>query len=287
MLRKDEIPKYYNMALDRAIECGELVLRAELSLSYHLKQIKTRQGMRTDLKKVKKQHKTKAKQIKEEYGLTPEQAKKISMLQEWAVEAAIKQGWKNREIPTRSMAIQMIKEKHKAENNKPYNPEAVYMDYVPYPEDIMQLPPIRSTTLCSNVGIDEYFLEYAHVKNVIAVECEKPSFPSQTIKHLQTVLNKQFDEKKIKDREIREAILKIVGILGNLSLFMQQSDNNAKNILLGLLLSDCILKDKRITYTINKPFSYLLACPDYKKWKGLIIKHLKDFKAMVLLIQKL
>lgn len=44
-------PQIYNMALDRAIECGELVLRAELALSTNLKQIKTRQGMRTDLKK--------------------------------------------------------------------------------------------------------------------------------------------------------------------------------------------------------------------------------------------
>lgn len=93
-------PQIYNMALDRAIECGELVLRAELSLSYHLKQIKTRQGMRNDLKtKIEKQYKTKTEKIKEEYGLTKEQAKKISMLEEWAVEAAIKQGWENREIP--------------------------------------------------------------------------------------------------------------------------------------------------------------------------------------------
>lgn len=63
------------------------------------------------------------------------------------------------------------------------------------------------------------------------------------IKHLQVSLNKQFDENKIKDTELREVILKIVAILGNLSLFIQQPDNKAKNILLGLLLSDCILKD--------------------------------------------
>ncbi len=104
---------------------------------------------------------------------------------------------------------------------------------------------------------------------------------------MQASLNKQFDEKKIKDTELREAIFKIVGILGNLSSFMQQSDNKAKNILLNLLLSDCIMKDKKLSYTISKPFSYLLACPDYKKWKDLIIKHLKDFKAISYSIQKL
>mgnify|MGYP001750248213 CR=1 FL=1 len=107
------------------------------------------------------------------------------------------------------------------------------------------------------------------------------------IKHLQVSLNKQFDENKIKDTELREVILKIVAILGNLSLFIQQPDNKAKNILLGLLLSDCILKDKRITYTINKPFSYLLSTPDHKKWKDLIIKHLKDLKVILCRIQKI
>ena len=54
-------PQIYNMALDRAIECGELVLRAELTLSTNLKQIKTRQGMRTDLKKLTNNIKPKLK----------------------------------------------------------------------------------------------------------------------------------------------------------------------------------------------------------------------------------
>ncbi len=136
---------------------------------------------------------------------------------------------------------------------------------------------------CKNSSVNE---------NIILQQLEeelfsKISFSNQTIKHLQASLNKQFDEKKIKDTELKETILKIVGILGNLSLFMQQSDNKAKNILLGLLLSDCILKDKRLTYIINKPFNYLLACPDHKKWKDLIIKHLKDFKDRMFMIRKL
>lgn len=136
---------------------------------------------------------------------------------------------------------------------------------------------------CKNPSVNE---------NIILQQLEeelftKISFSGQTIKRLQAALNKQFDEKKIKDAELREAVLKIVGILGNLSSFMQQSDNNAKNILLGLLLSDCIMKDKRLTYTIKKPFNYLLANPDHKKWNDLIIKHLKDFKAISYSIQKI
>ncbi|WP_297979977.1 hypothetical protein [uncultured Methanobrevibacter sp.] len=43
-------PMIYNMALDRAIECGELVLRAELTLSTYLKQIKTRKILKKNKK---------------------------------------------------------------------------------------------------------------------------------------------------------------------------------------------------------------------------------------------
>lgn len=167
-------PQIYNMALDRAIECGELVLRAELALSTNLKQIKTRQGMRTDLKKINEQHKTKAEEIKQTYGLTKEQAKKISMLEEWAVEAAIKQGWDNREIPTRATAIQMIKEKHKTENNKPYNPNAVYMDYVPYPQEVMALPPNSEYLLSKSQFLKLFNMILSPYKLTISVNTAQP-----------------------------------------------------------------------------------------------------------------
>lgn len=68
---------------------------------------------------------------------------------------------------------------------------------------------------------------------------------------------------------------------------LNNKDNKAKNILLSLLLSDCTLKDKKLTYTLNKPFNYLLTTPNHKKWKDIIIKHLKEFKKMVLMIEKM
>ena len=175
-------PEIYRMALLFAIEAATRALRAEAVLATYLKAIPTNKGRRKDLddkenkklqKRIKSQQKTKAEIIKEVYGLTPQQAKDISKLEDWAVEKVIDLSKLNKRLPTREWAIQLIKEKHKKENNKPYNPEAKYMDYVPYPQDIMKLPPIRSTTLCSNVGIDEYFLEYAHVKNCIMAELEE------------------------------------------------------------------------------------------------------------------
>lgn len=174
-------PEIYKMALLLAIEAATRALRAEAILASYLRAIPTNKGRRKDLddkenkklqKRIKSQQRTKAEIIKEVYGLTPQQAKDISKLEDWAVEDAIELSKLKNKIPTREWAIQLIKEKHKTENNKPYNPEAIYMDHVPYPQDVMKLPPIRSTTLCSNVGIDEYFLEYAHVKNCIMLECD-------------------------------------------------------------------------------------------------------------------
>lgn len=110
---------------------------------------------------------------------------------------------------------------------------------------------------------------------------------NQEIKYLQDELNKHFEEKRIRNTELKEAILKIVVILGNLSLFMQQSDNKAKNILFNLLLSNCSLKDKKLTHALTKPFNYLLTTPNHKEWKDIIIKRLKELKKMVLMIEKM
>ena len=136
---------------------------------------------------------------------------------------------------------------------------------------------------CKNPSVNE---------NMILQQLEEEIFSkiilsNQEIKHLQDALNKHFEEKRIRNTELKEAILKIVVILGNLSLFMQQSDNKAKNILLSLLLSNCTLKDKKLTYTLNKPFNYLLTTPNHKEWKDIIIKHLNEFKKIVLVIEKI
>ena len=41
------------------------------------------------------------------------------------------------------------------------------------------------------------------------------------------------------------------------------------------------------TKTSLYPFNYLLTTPNHKEWKDIIIKHLKEFKKIVLMIQKL
>ena len=136
---------------------------------------------------------------------------------------------------------------------------------------------------CKNPSVNENMILQQLEEEVFS----KIIFSNQEIKYLQDRLNKHFEEKRIRNTELKDAILKIVEILGNLSLFMQQADNKAKNILLNLLLSNCTLKDKKLTYTLNIPFNYLLSTPNHKEWKDIIIKHLKEFKKMVLMIEKL
>ena len=136
---------------------------------------------------------------------------------------------------------------------------------------------------CKNPSVNENMILQQLNEEIFS----KIILSNQEIKHLQDDLNKHFEEKRIRNTELKEAILKIVEILGNLSLFMQQSDNKAKNILLSLLLSNCILKDKKLAYILNKPFNHLLTSPNHKEWKNIIIKHLKEFKNMVLMIEKI
>ena len=84
-------PQIYIQALIKAIECGEFVLRTELALAEELRKIETHQGARKDLKK-HQNIRTKA-DIIQEFGLTKQQAKDISMLEDWAVNLAIKEAW--------------------------------------------------------------------------------------------------------------------------------------------------------------------------------------------------
>ncbi|MFV0626865.1 MAG: DNA cytosine methyltransferase [Alphaproteobacteria bacterium] len=176
LLKNKLTPEIYNLALDRAIELGEQVLQAELRLSYMLKDIKTRQGKRTDLEykktqhEVLKTHKSKKEIIEKDFGLTEQQAKQISRLTDWAVEDAIKTAKENREIPTRAMALTLVKEKNRKENNKDFKLNGIYMDNAINLYELTKLNPIRSSTLFANVGICEWHLKRALVNNVNALE---------------------------------------------------------------------------------------------------------------------
>lgn len=69
--------------------------------------------------------------------------------------------------------------------------------------------------------------------------------------------------------EIKDAVERIIEIVGNLSNIMKTADYKTRNQLLKLLLKDCILKDGKLTYTVREPFSAFMSTgvketiPDY------------------------
>lgn len=166
-------PEDYKLFLKDAIYAGACLLRAELTLAYKLKNIKTNQGKRTDLKLKKAidtENRTKKEIIINDFDLTPSQAKQISRLNEYGVEEAIKYGEQNNEIPTRKTALSFIQKKHKEENNKGVKLKPSYVKKNISVMALEDLEPIRSTTLFANVGICEWFLPFARIHNVIASE---------------------------------------------------------------------------------------------------------------------
>ena len=165
-------PEDYKLFLKDAIYAGACLLRAELALGDKLRGIRTKQGMRTDLREaLEEDNRTKKEIIIQDFNLTPNQAKQISRLTKYGVEEAINYGEKNNEIPTRALALSFIQEKHRKENNKEPNlPEPIAAKRGLNLNDLLSLKPIRSTTLFANVGICEWFLPFARIHNVIANE---------------------------------------------------------------------------------------------------------------------
>lgn len=204
----------YKLFLDKAIANASLLLRAELSLSYKLKDIKTQRGSRTDLdKSIDKANKTKKAIITSKYGLTPEQAKQISRLTEYGVNEAIKIAIEKHELPTRRLALSIIKEQHKEENNKKIKLTPSYTNKILSQEDLEALEPIRSTTLFANVGICEWFLPFARIHNVIASELlpERIKWHRKVYKDCKMITKKDKNGKitgDIWDKDIQDEIVK-------------------------------------------------------------------------------
>lgn len=79
-------------------------------------------------------------------------------------------------------------------------------------------------------------------------------------------LKKQADEYVILDNQVKDALEKVIEIAGNFSDIMENADSLQKNELLHLLLEDCQLNGKYLTYKIRKPFDILLSNPKDKSW---------------------
>lgn len=162
----------YNQALKYTQDHAALLLYAELRLSEILKGIKTCRGMRTDINKKKlipqfnKLAKSKKEIIKQEFKLSPRQARDIERLTKESVEQAINVAFENNVIPTRALALSQLPKKEKDETgNIVFTPIEETEDKVFSSEE-----PLYYTSLFANVGIGTYYLHNQNINCAVANE---------------------------------------------------------------------------------------------------------------------
>lgn len=147
-------------------DCAEVLLDSELKIADFIKAIPTRQGQRTDLKPSSLVV-TKSETIAS-MGLSKKQARLIEGLDADSVAQAKKEARSNEEIVTRTMVLNLKKQKHYKENNKKikregcFNPKAT--------AESCSIEPLYYTQLFANVGIGEFYLENLNVKVAVANE---------------------------------------------------------------------------------------------------------------------
>lgn len=145
---------------------ADALLDYELKIADSIKAIPTRQGQRTDLKPSSLVV-TKSETIAS-MGLSKKQARLIEGLDADSVAQAKKEARSNGEIVTRTMALNLKKQKHYKENNKKikwegcFNPKAT--------AESCSIEPLYYTQLFANVGIGEFYLENLNVKVAVANE---------------------------------------------------------------------------------------------------------------------
>lgn len=114
-LSKDDYQKLFNKAF---IDASSL-LRADLKLAEKIKNLPTTEGFRSDKYKLKGGEtatKTKAKILEVEYGLKYQQAWEIQQIDEKLVKETIEEARKKGELPTRRLALKILRKQHIAKN---------------------------------------------------------------------------------------------------------------------------------------------------------------------------
>lgn len=114
-LSKDE---YHNL-YEKAFEEAEKLLRADLELAKKFKNLPTEGGFRSDKYKLKGSEteiKTKTKILEVEYGLKYLQAWEIQQIDEELVEYTIQEARKKGKLPTRGLALKILRKKRSDEN---------------------------------------------------------------------------------------------------------------------------------------------------------------------------
>ena len=165
-------PDRYHLALKSTQKHASFLLLAELRLSEMLKEIKTCRGMRTDIQKKKKLSKfnqlvkSKKEIIKQEFQLSPRQARDIEKLTLECIKKALEVAKENNIIPTRALALSQLPKKEKDETgNIVFTPIEETEDKVFSSDE-----PLYYTSLFANVGIGTYYLHNQNINCAVANE---------------------------------------------------------------------------------------------------------------------
>ena len=77
--------------------------------------------------------------------------------------------------------------------------------------------------------------------------------------------------------EIKDAVERIVEIVGNISDIMKATDPAIQNQLLNLLIENCVLEDGQLKYNIRPPFSAFTKVDAENEIPNYITGHLDEF----------
>jgi len=177
-------PEKRDEVIKAAIQAGEDLLKFEVKMSKEFNERKLTSG-RPSSKKEKtpeQQEKLTIQEMANLYKLGNRKKKskqtgyKIAQQilrladNEDLVEEEIREAWENHDQPpTRASVMVRITKRNNQRTTTTHTPQGEYTDDVDI-ETMEKLTPIRATSLFANVGISEFYLEYARVKVVLANE---------------------------------------------------------------------------------------------------------------------
>lgn len=94
-------------------------------------------------------------------------------------------------------------------------------------------------------------------------------------------LEQTAEKYKTIDSEMKENIMKTMDLASNISKIFDMASPEKKNGLIRILISDCKLNNKRLEYTVNKPFDKLINCKSCKEWPTIILEHMDEFEGVM------
>ena len=82
--------------------------------------------------------------------------------------------------------------------------------------------------------------------------------------------------------DTKEKIVNIFSLAGNIAAIFKKASPTRQNELLKMLLTDCKLDDKKLEYTLKKPFDKLIKTRNIKDWTDIAVESVAEFEKNIL-----